>query len=206
MSKTSKYLLTTEVQFEKENKAKILDAWGKLICPQINLYLSENEESLLELYAIQSIFELAEFFKENRIDNLKSNISKLLKSDLHQEILTYKEDIVPQEKLLPTGSYIQLRHIEVPLNVYDKYLDWRSKTIFEHVKKLPTVNSFVAYHSLLSMQPGVMFVSSFSCEIGKYLAGFNNPAYQDIIKQAGDRFIAGGKNGLYTKIYKKFNG
>ncbi|MGW7342673.1 hypothetical protein [Streptomyces sp. NPDC054854] len=61
------------------------------------------------------------------------------------------------------------------------------------------VEVFEAYHSVLSTEPGVMFVSGFSCDPAEYTAVFTSPRYQEIVRQAGDRFIAVGERGLYTR-------
>ncbi|EKD91903.1 MAG: hypothetical protein ACD_29C00312G0001 [uncultured bacterium] len=203
MSVATRYLLTTEVLFDKENKPQLIAAWQKKLPANTNLYLSENEDTLLELQAVSELTELASLLKGDHFSQIKKDTKKYLRSDLRQELLSFVENVIPQKKSLPTGEFLQMRHIEVPLHVHDDYLDWRKDTIFKHVEKLKNIDSFVAYHSALSHQPGVMFVSSFSCSPKDYLAGFTNPTYQAIAQQAGDRFIVGGKQGLYTTLYKK---
>lgn len=203
MNSATKYLLTTEVTFKAGDKSSLIAAWQKTLPENTQLYLSEIGNSLLELHALKNLNELTLLLNGNRFTQLKSKMKHFLQSDLSQELLSFVEDVIPQKNHLPAGTFLQMRHIEVPLRAYDEYDQWRKATIFKHVQQLKNVDSFVAYHSLLSSQPGVMFVSSFSCEPEDYLAGFKNPAYQEIIQQAGDRFIAGGKNGLYTTVYKK---
>lgn len=48
-----------------------------------------------------------------------------------------------------------------------------------------------------------MFLSSFSCSLDEYTALFQTPAYQEIVKTAGNKYISGGKDGLYTVVYEK---
>ncbi|MCX7121992.1 MAG: hypothetical protein NTZ67_09540 [Gammaproteobacteria bacterium] len=205
MTTATYYLLTTEVSFEKENKEQLISAWQKKLTKDTKLYLAENSNSLLALQALHDLTQLTDLLKSDFFNKFKADTKHFLRSDLRQELLVFVENIVPQENSLPAGEYLQLRHIEVPLNVYEDYAAWRKETIFKHVKQLKNIDSFVAYHSVLSNQPGVMFVSSFSCAPEDYLAGFKTEAYQEIIKQAGDRFISGGKNGLYTTIYKEIH-
>ncbi len=196
----AKYLLTTELEVNKTYIPQCLQLWQKFLDDDSRLYLDENSGSLLQLKALHSKKDLLKNLNQT---SLKKELTPFANSDLRQELLEFKETVVPQESVLPSGQYVQLRHIEVPLNVHNEYLTWRNQTIFPHVKNLPQVQSFLAYHSLLSTAPGVMFVSSFSCSPEEYLQGFNNPAYQEIVKQAGQRFITGGAKGLFTKIYKK---
>lgn len=47
-----------------------------------------------------------------------------------------------------------------------------------------------------------MFVSSFNEDLETYKEAFTNERYKEIIRQAGDSFITGGKEGLYTHIYQ----
>lgn len=203
MSKASKYLLVTEVNAVKESFNDCLAKWTDFSKgEQSRLYTNRSEEAIIELRAFSDLTTLNELLVSSRYERLRKNLTPFLKSDLRQEVLEYKEDVVSQKELLPTSKYLQMRHIEVPLNVYSDYLSWREETIFNHVKKLETVDSFTAYHSILSTAPGVMFVSSFSCDPDQYLAGFMNDAYQEIVRQAGDRYIAGGVGGLYTKLYE----
>jgi hypothetical protein len=67
------------------------------------------------------------------------------------------------------------------------------------------ISSFVAYHSLISTEPGIMFLSCFDDNISEYQAGFESPEYKQIIKEAGTNFIAGGERGLYTTIYEQYH-
>ncbi|MCP5750878.1 hypothetical protein NL359_37760, partial [Klebsiella pneumoniae] len=64
------------------------------------------------------------------------------------------------------------------------------------------IESFEAFHSLISGVPGVMFISSFNGDKSAYKEAFTNARYQEIIQQAGDNFITGGNDGLYTRIYR----
>ena len=202
MNIAAKYLLTTEVSFKKEDRPQLIQIWRKTLPENANIYLSKNDNSLLELRTVEDLIQLKKLLNED-FSQLKANTKILLQSDFRQNLLSFVEDVIPQITKLPMGDYLQMRYIEVPLCVYDDYKHWRNETIFKHVRNLKNIDSFVAYHSLLSAKPGVMFISSFSGDPEKYLSGFNNPAYQEIVRQAGDRFITGGNNGLYTTMYQK---
>ncbi len=67
------------------------------------------------------------------------------------------------------------------------------------------ITSFEAYHSLISGQPGVMFISAFNVDKESYLEVFTNERYLNIIQQAGDNYITGGNGGLYTRIYRSIS-
>lgn len=95
--------------------------------------------------------------------------------------------------------------MEVPPIKNAIYRAWREETIFGVVRENPEVEIFLAYHSVISMQPGVMFISGFSCDPVVYQAIFNSEKYQKIVRQAGDTYITGGPGGLYTKVYQRFH-
>lgn len=86
----------------------------------------------------------------------------------------------------------------------DEYRQWREKTIFDVVRNADEVQAFLAYHSVVSGQPGVMFISGFSADPENYNAVFASDRYRQIVQEAGDRYITGGANGLYTRTYRAF--
>ena len=164
------------------------------------VYISEDEGSILEIKSISALSDLdsSYLFDTKEFD-------KNLASDIQRQVLRLKNIVKPQESILPESKYLQLRHIEVPLHILEEYHMWRDQTIFSHVVKQSEIESFLAYHSIISTEPGVMFLSGFSCKIDDYLSGFKKPEYIDIVKQAGEKYIFGGQAGLYTKIYKRLD-
>jgi hypothetical protein len=104
---------------------------------------------------------------------------------------------------VPNAPHLQLRRIEVPPRALEEYYDWRRGTIFAHVTGRSEVESFSAYHSVLSTEPGVLFVAQFSCSVESYLASFRTPEYDEFVKYAGARFIAGGPSSLHTSLWTR---
>ncbi len=49
------------------------------------------------------------------------------------------------------------------------------------------IDVFLAYHSLVSSQPGVMFISGFSCRVQDYRAVFESDQYRKIVREAGEK-------------------
>lgn len=203
-SNASNYVLVVKVKFKADGFADFAEKWKQERARKNrNFYINEEEFSVLELTALASLEQFSGVIPGNSHKEIIAKFGEQLFGDISQELLEFQEDVVEQDALLPTDDYLQMRHIEVPLRVFKAYDDWRHETIFKHVKQLDTVGSFVAYHSLFSTKPGVMFIASFSGDPETYMSGFANDAYKEIVEQAGDRYIAGGKDGLYTKIYKK---
>lgn len=155
---------------------------------------------LLELRSFNDIKELSWVAEE--LKSLFHRYSDVLSGDIRRELLAFVESPVDNPKNLPHSTYIQLRHVEVPAHNYSQYRQWRDETIFEVVRNnKDKIESFEAFHSLISGVPGVMFISAFNVKKDTYTEAFTNSHYQKIIQQAGDNYITGGNEGLYTRIY-----
>ncbi|WP_296657391.1 hypothetical protein [Paraburkholderia sp.] len=196
-------ILSSEIIVHKEAAQDAWDLWknGEIAGFHREAYRGESEpQRFLELIAlptVESLFSVLEGRQE-----FVRNMRNTLASDWHQQVLTLVNEVKPGEAPLPRAGKLQLRYIEVPLSVQDEYLAWRESTIFDVVRNAPQVSSFAAYHTLLSMQPGVMFLSAFEGDTVSYSKDvFETERYQEIVKQAGSRFIAGGENGLYTRVF-----
>ncbi|WP_273721519.1 MULTISPECIES: hypothetical protein [unclassified Bartonella] len=80
-----------------------------------------------------------------------------LVNDFRRQLLTYVESVKVLKQSLPSTPYLQLRHIEVPPSRFISYRQWRDKTIFDVVRKASEVEEFIAYHSIISTEPGLCF-------------------------------------------------
>ena len=161
----------------------------------------DGTNEILELKVINEIGDIS-YLEENLIDVFKAN-KDYLSGDIRRELLRFVEAPIASESDLPNTEFVQLRHVEVPAERYDDYLEWRDRTIFNVVRdNADKINSFEAYHSLISGQPGVLFISSFNGDVEEYMKPFNDENYKDIIRQAGDDYITGGNEGLYTRLYR----
>lgn len=205
---SSKYILVSQIEVlpEKLNEA-IAKCHSHLggAKESYRIYISyeDNRKSLLVLTALdESLNYLKEMDLKKNAPNYIDCTNYLI-SDWRMQVLKLEESVVDLENDLPLSKFLQLRHIEVPLRKYSNYLTWRKNTIFEHVLQQTEIDFFLSYHSLISTEPGVMFLSGFSCTPKEYLKKFNNPKYANIITEAGDQFITGGERGLYTTIYER---
>ncbi|MFC5428881.1 hypothetical protein ACFPTO_08730 [Paraburkholderia denitrificans] len=196
-------ILSSEIIVHKEAASDAWDLWKNCGIGGFHreVYRGESDpQRFLELIALPAV-EAVFFVLEGRQDfarNMRNNMA----SDWHQQVLALVNEVKPGEAPLPQAEKLQLRYIEVPLSVQDEYLAWRKSTIFDVVRNATRVSSFAAYHTLLSMQPGVMFLSAFEGDTVSYSKDiFETERYQEIVKQAGSRFIAGGENGLYTRVF-----
>ena len=165
------------------------------------LYQGLEDSTLMELAPLADLGALPDL----RADWLKlwHTVGPMAEGDFRRQLLHFVEAPKPVAEPLPTTPYLQLRHVEVPPPVYFAYRSWREETIFDVVRNADQVEEFLAYHSVFSSEPGVMFLSGFSCEPSEYGQVFSSPRYQEIVRQAGDRYITGGERGLYTRLYTR---
>lgn len=198
----SKYfLLVTELNVESGKEASVAKQLIAALGKSSDYCVLQSVEAG-SVVVIEKIAAGLDFEKISKIDSrVIAKVSGDLSGDVNREILVYVEAAKASENFTPKTKYVQLRHIEVKPSLMQEYLNWRQDTIFQVVKESPEVEEFTAYHSLVSTTPGVMFVSGFSEDPEKYQAVFTSPRYQDIVKQAGQKFICGGADGLYTKTY-----
>lgn len=199
------YLVVTEFEFLPGRENQIIDIWNsseaKVILGESVLYKAIKKNSLVLLYEIEQFNQAQGFIESVAFNQFVDEISEFMDSDLHQEIVALVKQVAPRDTLLPTTPYMQLRHIEVPLSGIEDYLDWRERTIFDFVGRNDKVTSFVAFHSLLSSTPGVLFVTEFEGDPDEYRNSFLTPEYQQIIKVAGHDHIKGGLNTFeYSKV------
>lgn len=162
-------------------------------------FWSDEQNELMQLRAFDGLSELPNTLARCEAE-LSQDIS-VLAGDVRRELVDLVERVKSAEDALPQTPYVQLRHVEVVPARMAEYRKWREETIFDVVRSHDEVESFSAYHSLISGVPGVMFVSGFSCPPDAYAAVFNSERYKTIVQQAGDDYITGGTNGLYTRIY-----
>jgi len=188
---STKHLLIAEIT-PKEGQAKaIANEWVNLPTPQgvveRAVFYALDDSTVLELNALSSIHQIEALAPS--WEQVWTRLGASLASDFRRQLLTFVE--------------APLRHVEVPPGRFDEYRAWRERTIFDVVRNSTAVEQFIAYHSVISTEPGVMFLSGFSVEPDIYAETFNSPRYQKIVQEAGDNFITGGERGLYTKSYRR---
>jgi hypothetical protein len=200
---SSKYVLVSRIPLKNNvdisivNNIKSSDSIRYFLCEETDV----NE--LLELRAFNDLHEIS--WVEGELEAIFYRLADWLSGDIRRELLKFVESPIATDNLLPETRYIQLRHVEVPAENYADYRRWRDNTIFNVVRdNKDKIESFEAFHSLVSGLPGVMFISAFNGDKHIYEEIFTNDRYQKIIKQAGDNYISGGNDGLYTQFYRAY--
>ncbi|WP_159288980.1 hypothetical protein [Methylosinus sporium] len=161
--------------------------------------IDSNKLELLQLRAYDDVAAFAET-SADLVDDWR-RFAPFTTGDVRRELVTLVDEPKPVEAPLPGTDFIQLRHIEVPPLRMASYHQWREQTIFQIVRENNPVEAFLAYHSLVSGQPGVMFIAGFSGDPAEYQAVFDSERYREIVRQAGDNYIVGGSDALYTRLY-----
>ncbi|MFA3779749.1 hypothetical protein [Yersinia sp. 1652 StPb PI] len=201
---SSNYLMISRYPLKKGMESKLAGLLQSSAMKNYYLSMQDEDKELLEFNSYTEISEIQ--YDENHLNDILADLTALLSGDVKRELVKYVESPIVSEKSVPDSEYVQLRHVEVVPEFHSQYRNWRENTIFNVVRSnKDKIESFEAYHSVFSTQPGVMFVSSFSVEPEEYIKSFTDENYQRIIQQAGDRYITGGNDGLYTKIYQKIS-
>lgn len=167
------------------------------------LYKGLTKNSLVVLYEVTNFSVIQQFVESDEFKQFVKAQAKYMQSDFHQSIVGLVEDVIRRKQLIPKTKYMQLRSIEVPLSDIDSYLEWRKRRIFKFVKRNDKVTSFLAFHSVFSTVPGVLFVTEFEGNPDEYRASFLTDEYKQIIKEAGHDHIKSGEQGLQTFEYEK---
>lgn len=197
-------LMITEVLIANGEVDQAIAQWSRLRSEtdsESTLFRSTVDNALLELTALTDISQLDK--ERESFDRLFTDLAPHVQSDFRRQIVEFVEAPKTTDAAIPSTQYLQLRHIEVPPAVYSEYREWRERTIFDVVRRADEVEVFLAYHSLLSTEPGVMFVSGFDTDPDRYAEVFATDEYKEIVRQAGSKYIATGERGLYTKIYQR---
>lgn len=158
---SSKYVLLSRLPLKIDPSEK--DFYSLKNSGSTRYYFCEEQgvNELLELRGFQDIKEIS--LVEEEMESMFYRLSDHLSADIRRELLKFVESPINSKKELPETNYIQLRHVEVPAQSYQKYRLWRDETIFNIVKdNKDKIESFEAFHSLISGVPGVMFISSFN--------------------------------------------
>lgn len=194
---TSSLLLATEIPVAGQSAADAVKALRDT--GSGTLYEGLEHPAILELTPVADAAALAAPLA--RLRELRKPLAPLQTGDFRTQVLEFVAAPKPVDRDLPDTPYVQLRHVEVKPPVHEEYLAWREGTIFAEVRESAKIEAFLAYHSLVSTEPGVLFVAGFSCPPEEYLPTFASARYAEIARQAHPRFVT--DEGLYTRIYRR---
>ncbi|MFD6511048.1 hypothetical protein [Bacillus sp. NPDC060175] len=197
------YLVVSEWEFLSDKAVESQQVWyesrAKELMPSAVLYKGIDRNNLVLLYKVDAFSEIQAFIESEEYEEFVHNLAPFMTSDFRQGIYGLADVVKSRDNLVPTTNYMQLRTIEVPLSGIDSYLEWRKGSIFKFVQKNEKVKSFLAFHSVISANPGVLFIAEFEKEPKEFRDSFLTPEYQEIIKEAGHDHI---KGGLHTHEYE----
>ena len=207
MREPSPYLLLNYLQLAPE---KVQPVRALLLEPRQNdarffrsVYLHEAGDRVLELVGLPDLAATRELVTDPAWADMERRLRPLLFADFRRQVHELRAQVKSAALDRAPPPHMQLRRIEVPPPRLDEYHAWREETLFAYGRKRPEIDAFAAYHSVISTEPGVLFLSWFSCSTEQYLASFQTPEYQEWIKYAGAHFIAGGSNALHTSTWTR---
>lgn len=203
---SAQFLMVTQVAVRPGALERTAGAWRRLNAAagaDAQLYSSVDSGNLMELRSVPSLAELPAL--REQWAQLWSEVASDLAGDFHRQLLEFVEAPKPTDRSLPDTPYVQLRRVEVKPPVHEQYLDWRRRTIFQVANAAEESQVFLCYHSLVSTDPGVLFVVGFSVAPKEHDAIYRTPAYEDILVQARENYIVpeGGDAGLFLESYAR---
>ncbi|WP_255955368.1 hypothetical protein [Streptomyces odontomachi] len=199
-------LLVTEVPVRESEADSAVKNWQEVHARHQDgraLYRSIDDRTLLELRPLTGDDDIAGLQDDAR--ELWDALSPLLAGDFRRHLYSFVEAPKGCASALPDTPYVQLRRVEVKPPVISEYRAWRDRTIFEVVREADESEVFLAYHSLLSSEPGVLFVAGFSVDPARHNGVYETPAYDAILAEVRQKYIIpqGGDAGLYLKTYAR---
>ncbi|MEV6113652.1 hypothetical protein AB0L59_14320 [Streptomyces sp. NPDC052109] len=200
-------LIVTEAPVRPEAAEQAAKEWLGLHARRpsgAQLYRSvEGADALLELRPLDDLNQLPALREEWR--EQWDAVAPHLAGDFRRQVQEFVEAPKDIDTPLPATPYVQLRRVEVKPPVLDEYRAWRDRTIFETVRGADESEVWLAYHSLLSTDAGVLFVAGFSCEPERHNGIYKTPAYEAILEEVREKYIVpvGGEGGLFTKTYAR---
>jgi hypothetical protein len=199
----SNYVVVTEVPVAAPTLDATIRNWAPRIDAGAGLYRSVGGSTLLELRGIESLEQLSAIADGWR--ELGTALAPGLTGDFRRSVHEFVEAPKTSPHALPDTPYVQLRSVQVKPPMLSAYRDWRERTIFDVVRRSPDVEVFFAYHSVLSTEPGVLFISGFKCAPEQHAATFTTAEYEAILRQARDTYIVprGGDRGLFLASYAR---
>ncbi|WP_018544627.1 hypothetical protein [Streptomyces sp. LaPpAH-108] len=202
----TRLLLVTEVAVQETESDSAVKSWLELHsrCEDGRaLYRSLEDSTLLELRPLSGDEDLGRLRRDAR--EQWEAVAPFAVGDFRRHVHEFVEAPKDCSTALPDTTYVQLRRVEVKPPVLEEYREWRDRTIFETVRSAEESEVFLAYHSLLSTEPGVLFVAGFSVDPSQHNGVFKTPAYEAILTEVREKYIIpqGGEGGLYTKTYAR---
>ncbi len=198
----NRFLVVTRFEVQDGHVDRVEANWNKFASnsPLKNaaFFKAVEDNEIAFLYEVDNFMDIQKLILSDWYKEWIDSLAPYLDSDVHQEVVGLVEEVRSRATFVPFKPYMQLRRIEVPLSGIEPYLEWRKRRIFEYVKKNEKVHSFLAFHSVFSTKPGVLFVTDYECDPVEFRESFLTPEYQQIIKEAGHDHI---KGGLYTKEF-----
>jgi hypothetical protein len=199
------YLLTTELPVQADRADEAVEAWSELLAAAADkdraLYRCLEANTLLELRALTGLDEIAA--ADADFEPQWNTVGPYAAGDFRRQALRFVEAPKEPGTALPVTPYVQLRYVEVKPQAYEAYRAWREATVFDVVRDAEEVESFSTYHTVVSTQPGVLFLSGFSCAPEQYQRPFSSDRFTEMVQQAGDRYFTGGPGGLQTRCYER---
>ncbi|HEX5751608.1 MAG TPA: hypothetical protein VFZ09_35630 [Archangium sp.] len=156
-----------------------------------SVYQHEGGDRLMEFVALQELSGLGELLGDASWRETESLVRPRLAVDYRRQIHVLSDVVKPPASPVPGGDRLQLTRAEIAPRKLGEYHAWRRDAFFPHVRAQEHVEGFTAYHSVLSTEPGTLFLAQFSCSFEEYLESQKAPAYQELTRHAASHYVLG---------------
>ncbi|QSQ20837.1 hypothetical protein JY651_37265 [Pyxidicoccus parkwayensis] len=156
-----------------------------------SLYKHEAGDRLLEFVGFQELSGLGELLADGFWRETEGLVRPRLAMDFRRQLHGLRDVVKPSASSVPGAERLQLSRGEIAPRALDEYHAWRRDTLFPHVRSLEPVEGFAAYHSVMSTEPGFLFLAGYSGPAEKFQETQKTPAWQELTGHAASRYILG---------------
>ncbi|RKH67898.1 hypothetical protein [Corallococcus llansteffanensis] len=157
------------------------------------VYRHEAGDRLMEFVALPDPSGLGDLLGDAAWREVEAVVRPRLSVDYRRQLHELR-DVVKVSSPVPDAEHLQLMRSEIAPAALQDYHAWRRDSLFPTVRGHGQVVGFSAYHSVLSTEPGALFLTQLSCPFAEYLERPETAVYQEHLKHAATRFTLGAQH------------
>lgn len=167
-----------------------------------SIYQHEGGDRLLELVALPDLGALGSLLTDSAWLEIERSVRPRLTVDFRRQVHVLRH-AVRQASALPTAAALQLMRMEVTPQLSQSFQALREQTLYPHAEKSSVVESFLALDSVISTEPGVLYLTGFGCEKAKFVDEFATGSQREFVTEAASRFVIGGAAAIHSSLWLK---
>jgi hypothetical protein len=167
-----------------------------------SIYQHEAGDRLLELVALPDLGALGPLMSDPAWLEIERSVRPRLAVDFRRQVHTLRY-CARQSSTLPTAASLQLTRMEVAPKLTQSHQALREQMLYPHAEKSSVVESFLAFDSLISTEPGVLYLTGFSCEKSRFVEEFATGRQREFLTEVALRFVIGGEAAIHSSLWLK---